>query len=254
MGIQIELTRNHNVPVTNAETSLFGGNSGIERAITTRPVEFAIGGEVESGGTRASSTEAALRNLRRVVNGLGRGENIGPTTMQLARPEGLLTLVRDNLPESANLLITLVGNGDDTISDPASILLANVWDSLTREQIEAYFKTAMTVEVKHKKRYVSGSGDQITSLTQFRPGYSGLPDDRKTKVELTVSHLLDGQPHGKPQTFGDRSPATIVFIRDIPLGKHRLKTVARFRFTRDGQSYEGTAESTEAEFEVAATN
>jgi len=112
---------------------------------------------------------------------------------------------------------------------------------MRRGQIERYLLATMTHFVSKRSHYPQGVEAQIGMGTRHRPGYLGLPVDRKYSSETVTTHYLDGQQIDQPFSYPDLGAQTHwIKTKDLSLGRHTFRLATKFTFTRGNETYRGS--------------
>ncbi|MEI8383055.1 MAG: hypothetical protein WCJ09_23240 [Planctomycetota bacterium] len=209
------------------------------RVLLTRPFNIEIH-EPETEQTKA----LAVENIRRELVAF-------PRFFAPKVSANLQQLVRNTQPESGNFLLKSLGPGNMTAPDPASFIIAQTWDNLSRAQREQYLKSSMVHFAELRPTYPRGVDAGIAVGPRFASDYAGVPAGKPAMKSRTVTtHLLDGQQVGEPMTYALHTTISHWFrTRSLPLGKHSIRIVTEYEFQRESESYTGKFE-TERTFEI----
>ncbi len=211
------------------------------RVLLTRPFNIEIH-DPETDQTRA----IALENIRRELV-------VFPRFFAPKVSANLQQLVRTTQPESGDFLLKSLGPGNMTAPDPASFIIAQTWDDLSRAQREQYLKSSMIHFAELRPTYPQGVNAGIAVGPRFTSDYAGLPTGKpEMKSKTVTTHFLDGQQVGKPMTYALHTSISHWFrTGSLLLGKHSIRVVTEYEFQRESESYTGKFE-TERTFEIVA--
>lgn len=209
------------------------------RVLLTRPINIEIH-DPETDQTRA----IALENIRRELV-------VFPRFFAPKVSANLQQLVRSTQPESGDFLLKSLGPGNMTAPDPASFIIAQTWDDLSRAQREQYLKSSMIHFAELRPTYPQGVDAGVAVGPRFASDYAGLPAGKpEMKSKTVTTHFLDGQQAGKPMTYALHTTISHWFrTGSLPLGKHSIRMVTEYEFQRESESYVGKFE-TERTFEI----
>ena len=212
----------------------------IRRLLVCRPIEI----EVRSGAWTGPPGSLGLVNIRREVIAI-------PDFHSPKVPANLQRLVAEHQPAAGDYLVTLIKSDDASLQQAAAVVFADAWDSMNREQIESYLLATMTHFAGLRSRYPQAVDALIGVGTRNRPGYLGMPVDRKYSAETITTLHLDGQQVGEPVTYPAWGSLTHwIKTKDLPLGRHNFRLATKFTFTRGSETYRGEFESPEFAFEM----
>ena len=211
------------------------------RVLTTRPVNIEFH-EPETELTKA----LAVENIRRELIAF-------PRFFAPKVSDNLQQLVRNTQPESGDFLLKSRGSGNMTAPDPASFVIAQTWENLSRAQREQYLKSSMIHFAEMRPTYPQGVDAGIAVGPRFASDYAGVPASKpEVKSKTVTTHFLDGQQVGEPMTYPLHTAISHWFrTGSLPLGKHSIRLVTEYEFQRGDESYTGKFES-ERTFEIVA--
>lgn len=211
------------------------------RVLLTRPFNIEIKEhELEQ------SRELAIENIRRELVAF-------PRFFAPKVSANLQQLVRNTQPDSGDFLLKSLGPGNMMAPDPASFIIAQTWENLSRAQREQYLKSSMIHFAELRPTYPQGVDAGIAVGPRFASDYAGLPPGKlEMKSKTVTTHFLDGQQVGEPMTYGLHTTISHWFrTGSLPLGKHSIRIVTDYEFQRESESYTGKFE-TERTFEIVA--
>ena len=217
----------------------------IRRTLVCLPIQFEVRGAW--GGSPGS---LGLENIRRELIAM-------PDFHSPKVPANLQRLVQEHQPAAGDELIKLLKSDDSNsgFQQAAAVVFADAWDSMNREQIERYLLATMTHFVGQRSQYPQGVDASIGMGTRHRPGYLGLPTDRRYSAETVTTHYVDGQQIDKPYSYPGLGAQTHwIKTKDLSLGRHTFRLATKYTFTRGNETYRGSYESSEFAFEMVPAN
>jgi len=170
-------------------------------------------------------------------------------------PPALHRLVRDHLPQSGDYLLKVLESGDDSLHWPAQVTFADSWDKMTREQIKRYLQLSLKHTVNQREQYPQGIEAMIGMGVGYDLDYRCVPADRKYKSHSVTTHFLDGKQYGEPYSYPKYNACTgWIKAKDLKFGKHSIRLVTDYEFTRGESTWKGRIESPEYEFEIVSAD
>jgi len=220
-----------------------GINPRKSRSLVTRPLIFKVDGTRKLG-----ERDLVMANLRREFEAFPRFH--APQVSS-----NLRRLVLEGRPDSVDFLISRIGDGTGMVQDPASFILASLWDQLDRQQIERYLKANMIHFVQQRAAYPAGVDAGIAVGVRFRSDYGGLPRNQKVTSETVTTHFLDGNQVGEPFRYPLHTTISHWYrTRELGLGRHTYRLVTDYTFKSGAETYTGRLESGEYSFEISAAD
>ncbi len=212
----------------------------IARSLVCRPVEI----EIRSGAWSGPHGSLGLENIRREVIAI-------PEFHSPKVPPNLQRLVQEHQPAAGDFLVKLIKSDAPNLEQAAASVFADAWDSMNQEQIESYLLATMTHSVDQRSQYPQGVDGMIGMGPRHRPGYLGMPPDRKYSAETITTLKLDGVQVDQPIKYpGLGSLSHWVKTKDLSLGRHTLQLATKFTFMRGTETYRGEFKSPEFVFEM----
>lgn len=170
-------------------------------------------------------------------------------------PKTLHCLVRDHLPDSGDYLLKVLVGGDDSLRWPAMVTFADAWDQMTHEQVKRYLQLSLKHTVDRREKCPQGVDAMIGMGFGFGLDYRCVPADRKYKSHILTTHFLDGKQYGGPFSYSKYSARTgSIKTEDLELGKHSIRMVTDYEFTRGESTWKGRTESSEYKFEIVSAD
>jgi BlaR1 peptidase M56 len=220
-----------------------GINPRNSRSLVTRPLIFKV-----DGTRRLGERDLVMANLRREFEAF-------PLFHAPQVSSNLRRLVLEGRPDSVDFLISRIGDGTGMVQDPASFILASLWDQLDRPQIERYLKANMTHFVQQRAAYPAGVDAGIAVGVRFRSDYGGLPRNQKVTSETVTTHFLDGNQVGEPFRYPLHTTISHWYrTRELGVGRHTFRLATDYTFKSGGETYTGRLESGEYSFEIIAAD
>ncbi|MHC4645166.1 MAG: leucine-rich repeat domain-containing protein [Planctomycetota bacterium] len=164
-------------------------------------------------------------------------------------------------PGSGDALLEIIKDPEDELSRRATNAFLHAWESMSPEQIDTYFKCAMTAYTKLRPRYPQGTEAYVGAGYTVRYGWGGWPRGRDVKMRTSSYKILDGQfrglPHGeldgKPFHYeGPMASSGGILVADLGLGAHTVQAVTEYEVTYKDRTYTGTVRSQPATFEIVS--
>ena len=212
----------------------------ISRSLVCQPIQI----EVRPGAWSGPLGSLGLENIRREVIAM-------PDFHSPKVPANLRRLVVEHQPAAGDFLVTLIKSDDPSLQQAAAVVFADAWDSMNRAQIERYLLATMTHFAGLRSQYPLGVDASIGVGTRNRPGYLGMPVDRKYSAETVTTLHLDGQQAGQPITYPALGSLTHwIKTKDLPLGRHTFRLATKFTFKRGSEDYCGEYVSSDFKFEM----
>lgn len=212
------------------------------RSLVSRPIEIDVGSRAWPG----PDGSLALENIRRELAAF-------PHFHSPKVPANLQRLVKENQPAAGDDLVKVLTSDDAAQKEATAVVFGHSWDSMNRDQIERYLRATMTHFVKQRPQYPQGVDAMIGMGTEHRPGYLGLPEDRKYEAQTVTTHFLDGQPIAEPFSYPGLGAMTHwIKTKELALGRHTFRLATKFTFTRGGETYRGEYESPKYSFEIVS--
>jgi len=168
-------------------------------------------------------------------------------------PRELIGMVAARQPKSGDFLLAIIADPKDPLNRAATHLFCATWDSGTGAQLERYFQSSFRLQAFHRPRYPQGVDAYIETRYWQHHGWVGWP--RNLEWQTRTTHLVDGQPHGKPFVYNyPGAAATTGWINagKLDLGQHKLRFEVEYEFTHQGVKRQGKAKSPEFAFAVVA--
>ena len=222
-------------------------------------------------GQPSSSSRISHRNLRTREFEILIPDTYGPTmsndlTMENIRRELVIYprfhapvvtenfkwLVLHGQPTTGDYLISQAGRGTQSVPDPASSAIAQLWDSMTRAQIDRYLNESMEHFVRKRESYPCDIEAAIAVGVRFRTGYHGLPSkDSRLESKTTTRHFLDGKLVGEPFNYEHHTTvSTWIKTAKLKPGEHVIELETDYEFQRDGEKFTGTIRSPKYRFRM----
>lgn len=166
-------------------------------------------------------------------------------------PPELQGLISSHQPKSGDLLLSIIADPENKLNRRATNAFLHTWDSMTRAQIETYFRHAMKPWVRLRKQYPQHVDASIAMGYSVRYAWGGWPSEKDFQMQTATTHFLDGKPYGKPFAYeGPMAGTGWVRTEDLAIGKHSFHLLTEYKFVRDGRTCTGRMESQKYEFEI----
>ena len=166
-------------------------------------------------------------------------------------PPTLHHLVRDHLPHSGDHLLKVLESGDDSLHWPAGVTFADSWDQMTHVQIKRYLQLSLKHTIDQREQYPHGIDAGIRMGVGYDLDYRCVPSDRKYESHSVTTHFLDGKQYGEPFSYPKYSACTgWIETKDLEVGKHSIRLITDYEFTRGESTWKGQIESSDYEFEI----
>jgi len=164
-------------------------------------------------------------------------------------------LVRDHLSDSGDYLLKVLEGDDDSLHWPARVTFADSWDQMTHEQVKRYLQLALKHTVDQREQYPQGIDAMIGMGFGYGLDYRCVPADRQYKSHILTTHFLDGKQYGEPFSYSKYSARTgSIKTKDLELGKHSIRMVTDYEFTRGESTWKGRIESSEYGVEIVSAD
>lgn len=163
---------------------------------------------------------------------------------QPAIPDEIKDFVLEMQPDSGNALLVIIADPQDNLNRWATNAFIKTWESMTPEQIDTYFKVAMTAYTKLRPQYPQGIEAYVGTGYAIRYGWGGWPKVKGIKIRTTSYKILDGQPYGNPFHYeGHQASAGGILLADLDLGTHSTQVITEYEITYLENTYSGMVES-----------
>jgi hypothetical protein len=166
-------------------------------------------------------------------------------------PREMIGIVTARQPKSGDYLLAIIADPKDPLNRPATHLFCATWQSGTGAQLEKYFQSSFRLQAFHRSRYPHGVDAYIETRYWQHHGWLGWPRNLQWRTHTT--HLVDGQPHGKPFDYtypGAAATTGWINAGKLGLGQHKLRFEVEYEFTHQGAKHQGKVRSPEFAFTV----
>lgn len=176
-------------------------------------------------------------------------------------PADIKDYVLTKQPDSGDALLAIISDPNDPLNRQATNAFLRCWESMSPEQIDTYFKVAMTAYTRLRPQYPQGAQAYIGAGYTIRYGWGGWPKVKDIKISTSSYKILDGQVRGLPDgKLGGRpfryekhmARTGGILVADLGLGTHTVQAVTDYEVTYKERTYKGTTKSEPATFEIVS--
>jgi internalin A len=166
-------------------------------------------------------------------------------------------------PDSGDALLAIISDPNDPLNRRATNAFLRCWESMSPEQIDTYFKVAMTAYTRLRPQYPQGAQAYIGAGYTIRYGWGGWPRVKDIKISTSSYKILDGQVRGQPRGKLGGEPFTYekhmastggIPVEDLGLGTHTVQAVTNYEVTYKEKTYKGTTKSEPVTFEIVGVD
>lgn len=173
-------------------------------------------------------------------------------------PEDIPAELRDYLvagqPQAGSELLSIIRKPDNPLHRRATNALLQIWQSLSPEQIETYFRLSMTAYVSARPTYPQGLAAYVGAGYRIRYGWGGWPRVEGIKMLTSSQKYLDGQAYGDAFRYnGHQASAGGLKIDKLLPGKHTAQIITAYTISHRDNTYTGKVASDVVSFQIVGT-
>ncbi len=179
-----------------------------------------------------------------------------------ALPPRLKSLIESSQPQAGDILLAILAEPENPLYRKATNAFVRSWNTMTAEQIEAYFQNALVFKASPRPTYPQGVEAEIRLEYQMARGPSGsvgwnawpLEDEMGFKSEdfkTWTTIFLDGQQRGDPFYFyGPGATVGWISTQKLDVGTHSISMTLRYEYSLHGEKRSGQVSSSDFAFEI----
>ncbi len=166
-------------------------------------------------------------------------------------------LIVDHLPESGDVLLSLIEAREDQIERFAVNAFVDNWDKMSNEQVARCLKASLIPSFQRRPKYPRGVGAMIGMGYQFRHGWGSRPASDKLKFVTSTTHFLDDKQYGDSFRYPYASCGCRtgwIQTKNLSLGVHTMWLTVEYTAGEGAQQVTGTMCSDMLTFEMLPEN